>query len=70
MGIGVSVVLMAIGAILAFAIDVQEKSGVNINTIGYILMAAGLLGLIASMTIFGSWRDRDAGGRDHVIVER
>lgn len=68
MGIGVSIFLMAVGAILAFAIDVQNQSGFDLNTMGIILMIVGVIGLLASMTIFGSWRDRD-GGRD-VIVER
>ena len=70
MGIGVSVLMMAIGAILAFAIDVQESNGINVNTIGIILMIVGVLGLLVSMTIFGSWRDRDGRGGQDVIVER
>lgn len=68
MGIGVSIFLMAVGAVLAFAIDVQNNSGFDLNAVGIILMIVGVIGLLASMTIFGSWRDRD-GGRD-VIVER
>ena len=52
MGIGVSIFLMAVGAVLAFAVNV-EAEGFNINTVGLILMIVGALGLLASMVIFG-----------------
>ena len=54
MGIGVSVFLIAIGAILAFALDVDSSGGVNTNTIGVILMVAGAIGLLTSMLVFGN----------------
>ena len=46
MGIGVSVFLLAAGAILTFAIEVDNAEGFNINTVGIILMVAGLIGLV------------------------
>ena len=52
MGIGVSIFLIAVGAILSFAIN-TEAEGFNINAIGYILMGAGALGLLVAMVIFG-----------------
>ena len=58
MGIGASVFLLALGAILAFAVDVQTN-GFNINTIGVILMIAGAVGLLMFMLVFGR---RDRGG--------
>lgn len=57
MGIGSSIALIAIGAILAFALDL-DVAGIDIRVIGYILMAAGLLGLLFTALIFGR---RDAG---------
>ena len=57
MGIGVSIFLMAVGAVLAFAVNV-EADGFNINTVGIILMIVGALGLLASMVIFGNRGDR------------
>jgi hypothetical protein len=56
MGIGVSVLLIAIGAILAFAVHVTT-SGFNVNTIGIILMVVGSVGLLVALMIggFGSW---------------
>jgi hypothetical protein len=66
MGIGVSIFLIAVGAILTFAIDVVAD-GVNLDTVGIILMVVGALGLLASLTIFGSWGAR---GGDVVVEDR
>ena len=55
MGIGVSIFLIAVGAILTFAINVTT-SGFNIHTIGIILMIVGALGLITSLVIWGPRR--------------
>jgi hypothetical protein len=49
-GIGTSLVLLAAGAILAFAVDV-DADGFNLNTIGWILMGVGLLGLVLSLLL-------------------
>ncbi len=46
-GYGASLVLIALGAILAFAVTV-ETEGFNINTAGLILLAVGAVGLVAS----------------------
>lgn len=64
MGIGVSIFLIAIGAILTFAVN-ATVSGIDINVIGVILMIAGVLGLLAAMLIFGP---RSRGG--DVVEER
>ncbi|MGH9178236.1 MAG: DUF6458 family protein [Acidimicrobiales bacterium] len=62
MGIGVSVFLIAVGAILAFAVDVTTE-GVNLDTVGVILMIVGGIGLLASMLFWSSFspygRDRE-----------
>lgn len=57
MGIGSSIALIAIGAIFAFALGF-DVAGLDITVIGYILMAAGLLGLLFTALIFGR---RDTG---------
>lgn len=46
MGIGVSVFLVALGAILTFAVETESAEGININTVGIILMIAGAIGLL------------------------
>ena len=65
MGIGVSIFLLAVGAILAYAVDVTV-SGVDLDTIGVILMIVGALGLIASLLILGR---SGYGGRRTVVTD-
>ena len=52
MGIGVSVFLIAVGAILTFAVH-ASVSGLDLSTIGVILMVVGGIGLVTTMLIFG-----------------
>jgi hypothetical protein len=73
MGIGVSILLIAVGAILAFAVNVTT-SGIDLDTVGVILMIVGLLGLLLSLVFWSSWGGfggaRDGGGQNTTIVER
>jgi len=55
MGIGLGVFLIAVGAILTFAVH-ATVSGVSIHTVGIILMIAGVIGLAVSMAIFAPRR--------------
>jgi hypothetical protein len=54
MGIGVSLILIAAGAILAWAVN-ASTSGFNIHTIGYILLVVGIVGVLLSMMFWSSW---------------
>jgi hypothetical protein len=54
MGIGASLFLIAIGAILAWAVDI-DTPGFNLNTIGIILLVVGIIGAIMSMVFWSSW---------------
>jgi hypothetical protein len=67
MGIGTSILIMAAGAVMTFAIEVDNAEGFNINSIGVILMIAGAIGLVASLVIFGPRSRRteisEPGGR-------
>ena len=67
MGIGVSIFLLALGAILAFAVN-ATVSGLDIAVIGYILMAAGALGIVLFLAVFGPRNRRDAVVRDETVV--
>lgn len=51
MGIGGSVALIAIGAILTFALDVRV-GWLDLDVVGWILMVAGAVGLILTMTVW------------------
>ena len=55
MGIGASIFLIALGAILAFAVNV-DLGGLDISVIGWILMLAGVLGLITFAMVWGRRR--------------
>lgn len=57
MRIGAALTLIAIGAILKFAITVHSTHGFNLNTAGVILMVVGIIGLLAEM-VFMSMRRR------------
>jgi hypothetical protein len=54
MGISVSILLIAVGAILTWGVT-TEAEGLDINAIGVILMIVGLLGLVISMIFWSSW---------------
>jgi len=55
MGIGTSLFLVAVGAILYFAVD-ADISGLEISTIGIILMVVGVIGLLISLFMLSSAR--------------
>jgi uncharacterized protein DUF6458 len=57
MGIPVSLLLIAVGAILAFAVT-DNSNVVDIPTVGWILMATGFVGLLLSLIMWDTW----AGG--------
>src|SRR5437763_15274104 len=54
MGIGVSLVLMAAGAILIWAVN-ATVSGIELHTIGWILLAVGAIGALLSLIFWSSW---------------
>jgi Domain of unknown function (DUF6458) len=71
MGIGVSLILIAVGAVLTWAVS-ATVSGLDINTVGVILMVIGLAGLILSVVFWSSWGGFGATGgaaRRTTVVE-
>ena len=78
MGFGVGLILIAVGAILAWAVNVST-SGFDVNTVGYILLVVGIVGCLLSLIFWSSWagpgyfsRRTEAeppGGRRRVIEE-
>lgn len=75
MGIGVSLFLFAVGAVLTWAIEVEAR-GIDLNLVGVILMIIGAIGFVVSMLFWSPWapygrRDappptHDPHGSDHV----
>jgi hypothetical protein len=62
MGIGVSLILIAAGAILTWAVE-ATVSGVSIHAIGVILMVVGAVGLLISLVLWSSWGAGVPGSR-------
>jgi len=54
MGLGVGLILAAVGAVLAFAVN-ATVSGVNIHTVGWILLIVGIVGILLSLVFWSSW---------------
>lgn len=67
MGISLSILLIAIGAILAWAVD-AEVSGIDIQVAGVILVIVGAIGLVISLVFWSSWGGFGNGGRDTAVV--
>lgn len=67
MGIGISIFLLAVGAILTFAVDVVAE-GVNLETVGVILMVVGGIGLLYSLVLADAWGRGDRVDRDRVVT--
>ena len=66
MGIGVSLILIAVGAVLAFAVH-ATTNGFDVNTIGWILMIVGIVGGLISLAFWSSWGG--VGGRRRTVVD-
>ena len=75
MGFGIGILLVATGAILAWAVEV-DTAGFDINTAGYILVGVGAFAILASLVFWSSWAGpgyfaRQEGGpsRRRTVVE-
>ena len=73
MGISLSILLVAVGAVLTWAVS-AEVSGIDINAVGVILMIVGAIGLLLSLVFWSSWGGfggaRGESGQNTTIVER
>lgn len=73
MGIGLSIFLVAVGAILTWAVS-ADVSGVDLNTVGVILMVVGAVGCVLSLAFWSSWgwfgpRDATAGSHQTTLIK-
>jgi Domain of unknown function (DUF6458) len=65
MGVGTSIFLIAVGAILDFAVSATTR-GVNLHTVGLVLMIVGVFGALLSLMFWSSW---GGFGRREVMVD-
>jgi len=63
---GSSIFLIAVGAVLRYAVT-ASVSGISIQTVGLILIIAGVLGLVLSLFYMFAWGPRRAVVRDRVV---
>ncbi len=54
MGLGVSLILIAVGAVLTWAVHVSTN-GVDVNAVGVVLLVVGLIGAVLSMIFWSTW---------------
>jgi hypothetical protein len=65
MGIGTSIFLIAVGAILRYAVNVSIE-GIELQTVGLILVIVGIIGLVISLAVvFMGNGDRSRGADDY-----
>jgi hypothetical protein len=55
MGLPVSLILIAVGAVLAFAVHQSSDAQVNVHVVGWILMGVGLVGLLLALAWWERW---------------
>jgi len=68
LGIAVSLLLIAAGAILVWGVN-ATVAGLDVNAIGVILMVIGIIGLVLSMIFWSSWGGWSGGRRRATYVE-
>jgi hypothetical protein len=68
LGLGVSLFLIAGGAILVWGVN-AEVAGLDVDAIGVILMVIGVVGLILSMIFWSSWGGWGGARRRTTYVE-
>ena len=68
MPLGTSIFLIAVGAILRYAVT-ATVSGISIHTVGTILIIVGVVGLVLSLLYMFAWSGRRGEAR-HRVVER
>ena len=69
MGISVSLVLIAVGAILTWAVT-ASTSGIDLDVVGVILMIVGAAGIVLSMIFWSSWGGFGGAARHDSTVVR
>jgi hypothetical protein len=72
MGLGVGLILVAVGAVMAWAVHVST-TGFNIHTVGYILLVVGIIGCLLSLIFWSSWAGpgyfTGGGARRRTVIE-
>ena len=68
MGLGASIIIFAIGAILTFGVTVSAE-GLDLDAIGVILMIVGIVGALISALFLSSWAPYRTVFRERTVTE-
>ena len=55
MGVAVSLIIAAVGLVLALAVHPASQGSIDVNTVGWILFLVGLIGFIIDLLLWSSW---------------
>lgn len=69
MPLGTSIFLIAVGAILRYAVT-KSVEGINLQTVGLILMIVGIVGLVLSVVYMAAWLPRRGRVARERVIER
>jgi Domain of unknown function (DUF6458) len=67
MGIGASIFLIAVGLILALAVNVDTNGAIDVVMIGWILTIVGIVGMLLSLVFWSSWGGVGAWRRETIV---
>jgi hypothetical protein len=68
MGLPVSIILIAVGLVLALAVHPASSGAVDVNTVGWIIFAVGALGLLLALLFWDSWAGGGYFRRRHYVA--
>jgi hypothetical protein len=68
-GVAVSLIIAAVGLVLALAVHPASQGSIDVNTVGWILFLVGLIGFIIDLLLWSSWGPGYMR-RDSTYVER
>ena len=73
MGISLSILLIAVGAVLAWAVS-AEAAGIDLQVAGIIMVVVGAIGLVASLVFWSSWggfggRESDGSPQTNIVKD-
>lgn len=70
MGVAVSLIIAAVGLVLALAVHPASQGSIDVNTVGWILFLVGLIGFIIDLLLWSSWGPGYMRSSSTAYVER
>jgi preprotein translocase subunit Sss1 len=70
MGVAVSLIIAAVGLVLALAVHPASEGSIDVNTVGWILFLVGLIGFVIDLLLWSSWGPGYMRNNSATVVER